>query len=158
MSSRAAQTDRENDVTPYPQEALLIGAVSEMSGDRLLCTSAGLAQFAVAAAHALPNASVCCNYFDLYRANLASSHWHDPPSNLRIECAADLPDGEADLVAFPFSATGDAELTRDVIQAGHQRLKVGGKLYATTDNRNDSWLREQLGKIFSKLQRRPQSN
>jgi 16S rRNA (guanine1207-N2)-methyltransferase len=126
-----------------------------MVGDRLACTSAGLAQFAIAAASALPHANVCCTYFDLYRANLASNHWPDLPPNLRIECAADLPGESVDTVAFPFSATGDGELTRELLQAGHQRLQVGGRMFAATDNPDDNWLQEQLTKLFRKLQRRP---
>lgn len=140
---------------PYPQEALLIDAVSEMSGDRVICTSAGLAQFAKAVARALPSASVRCIYLDLYRAELARHHWREPPGNLQIECAADLPDGDADAVAFPFSAGGDAELTWELIQAGHHRLRIGGRLYASTDNRRDTWLHDQMSKVFRRLERRP---
>jgi 16S rRNA G1207 methylase RsmC len=142
---------------PYPQEALLIDAIPEMSGDRVLCTSPGAAQFAGTAARAWPHAVVSCTYFDLYRANLASNHWHESPPNLRINCAADLPDGEVDVVAFPFSASGEAELTRELIQVGYQRLPLAGKMYASTDNRDDSWLRDQLGKVFNKLERRASS-
>ena len=58
-------------IRPYAQESLLIDAVPEMSGKRLLCTSLGLAQFANSAAEALPNATVSCTYFDQYRENLA---------------------------------------------------------------------------------------
>jgi 23S rRNA (guanine1835-N2)-methyltransferase len=140
---------------PYPQEALLIDAVCEMSGERIVCTSAGVAQFAEAAARALPNAQVRCIYLDLYRAELALNERRELPANLRIECAADLPDEEVDIVAFPFAAAGDAELTWELIQAGHHRLRMGGRLYASTDNRRDTWLRDQLGKVFRKLERLP---
>jgi 16S rRNA G1207 methylase RsmC len=125
-----------------------------MSGQRLICTSPGLAQFAGAAARALPRAVVTCTYLDLYRANLASNSWRGMPTNLRIDCVADLANEEADVVAFPFSSGGEAELTRDFIQAGCERLKIGGKMYAATDNRNDKWLGEQLRKLFRKLERR----
>jgi 16S rRNA (guanine1207-N2)-methyltransferase len=74
---------------------------------------------------------------------------------LRIECACDLADGEADIVALPLSASGDAELTRDLIQSGHERLALGGKLYAATDNPDNTWLETELRKIFRKLERRP---
>lgn len=140
-------------LAPYPQEELLIGAIPQMSGGRLLCTSAGLAQFAIQAARALPYAAVTCTYSDLYRANLTLTYWHDLPPNLRIDCAADLPKEEADLIALPLSARGEAELTRELIQAGHERLRLTGKLYATTDNPTDTWLRDQLGKIFRKVER-----
>jgi 16S rRNA G1207 methylase RsmC len=123
----------------------------------VLCTSPGLAQFAGAVALAWPNSIVSCAYFDLYRANLASNHWHDSPRNLRIDCTADFPDSEFDVVALPFSRTGEAELTRELIQAGHERLRPGGKMYVSTDNRDDKWLGEQLANAFSKLERRPSS-
>jgi 16S rRNA (guanine1207-N2)-methyltransferase len=142
---------------PYPQELLLLDALAEMRGRRWLCTSPGLAQFAGAAARAQPDAVVSCTYLDLYRANLAAEYWQDKPPNLHIGCAAELPDAEADVVAFPFSAAGEAELTRDHLQSGHQRLRLGGKLYATTDNANDTWLGEQLRKVFDRVERRPQS-
>ena len=102
----------------------------------------------------MPRAVVWCTYLDQYRADLASSYWSDAPPNLQIDCAADLSDGEADVVAFPFAAAGDAELTRDFIQTGHERLRIGGRMFATTDNSSDSWLREQLSKVFNKLDRR----
>jgi 16S rRNA G1207 methylase RsmC len=155
MAIRRRSKNKEKAITPYAQEALLIDAVPEMSGDRLVCTSAGLAQFAIAAATALPHAKVCCAYFDLYRANLASNHWPESPPNLHIGCAADLPDESVDTVAFPFSASGDGELTRELIQAGHQRLHVGGRMFAATDNPDDTWLQEQLARVFKRLQRRP---
>ena len=99
-----------------------------------------------------PDSEVVCTYLDQYRANLALEHWSDRPPNMRIECAADLPQGEADVVAFPFSAGGEAELTRDLILAGHGRLRIGGKMYAATDNRKDKWLREQMARVFRKLE------
>ncbi|HMO85900.1 MAG TPA: hypothetical protein PKC18_13385, partial [Lacipirellulaceae bacterium] len=65
-------------VAPYSQEALLIDALPQMSGQRILCTSPGLAQFAVAAAGALPDAIVTCTYLDLYRATLAVEAIKEP--------------------------------------------------------------------------------
>jgi 16S rRNA (guanine1207-N2)-methyltransferase len=145
----------KSEKAPYPQEALLIDAVTEISGERILCTSAGFAQFAEEAARALPKAQVRCIYLDLYRAELALNERPELTENLRIECAADLPDEEVDVVAFPFSASGDSELTWELIQEGHHRLRIGGRLYASTNNRRDTWLRDQMGKVFRKLERRP---
>lgn len=150
----ATVDDEPNGVAPYPQEALLVDAIAEIVGDRILCTSPGLAQFAAAAARSLPQAVVTCTYLDVYRANLASDHWRDLPPNLRIVCATDLPDDEADVVALPLSATGEADLARDLIQSAHERLKLDGKLFASTTNRRDTWLGEQLGKVFRRCERR----
>jgi 16S rRNA (guanine1207-N2)-methyltransferase len=149
--------DHDHETPPYPQESLLVEAVSEISGRRLLCTSPGLAQFAAAAARALPDAAVSCTYLDLYRASLALDQWRSGPLNLSIECAADLPDASADVVAFPFSVAGEAELTRDFLQAGHERLRIGGTLYVATDNPRDHWLRAQLRKLFRRLRERRSS-
>jgi 16S rRNA (guanine1207-N2)-methyltransferase len=143
------------EISPYSQEALLIDAVPETSGRRVLCTSPGLAQFAGAIARSLPDAVVHCTYLDLYRANLAAEYWRAGPANLRIECAADLAEGEADLVALPFSSGGEAELTRDLLQSSHERLALGGKLYVATDNPGDTWLGGELHKLFRSLERRP---
>jgi 16S rRNA (guanine1207-N2)-methyltransferase len=93
----------------------------------------------------------------LYSANLASDYWRDGPASLQIECAAELAAGEADVVAFPFSSGGELELTRDLLQSGHERLALGGKMYAATDNPNDTWLADELRKLFRKLERRAHS-
>jgi 16S rRNA G1207 methylase RsmC len=164
MSNDSAIEVNETDIRPYPQESLLVEAVAEMAGSKLsvqrvICTSAGLAQFAAAAARAMPQAEVRCTYLDLYRAELAREYWRDRPANLRIDCAAELADQDStdeapDVVALPFSASGEAELTRELVQVGHERLRMGGKMYITTDNSADTWLGEQLGKLFRKLERR----
>lgn len=147
----------KSSIPSYPQEALLLDRVAEMWGDRIVCTSVGLAQFAGAVAESMPDASVSCLYLDQYRANLALDYWQEPPANLHILCGSDLPQGDADIVAFPFSATGEAELTRDLIQSGHLHLRFGGQMYASTDNREDTWLRDQLGRLFRKIERRQSS-
>jgi 16S rRNA (guanine1207-N2)-methyltransferase len=142
----------------YPQEALLVECVAELAAIRpspriIVCCSAGLAQFASAAAAALSEATVSCTYLDLYRAALARRYCSDSLQNLRIQCAADFPTGDqADVAALPFSATGEAELTRDLLQSAHDRLRPGGKLYASTDNASDRWLGEQLRKILRPLE------
>jgi 16S rRNA (guanine1207-N2)-methyltransferase len=65
-----------------------------------------------------------------------------------------LPQDEADVVALPFAANGEAELTRDLIQSGHERLRIGGRMFAATNNPTDTWLGDQLGKAFGKVERR----
>jgi 16S rRNA (guanine1207-N2)-methyltransferase len=155
MNQDCSLDERPPVIAPYPQEALLVDAVPQISGQRLLCTSPGLAQFAAAAARALPDAVVSCTYLDLYRATLAREHCGDSPPNLRIECAADLSADEADIVALPLSANGEAELTRDLLQSAHTRLRLSGKLFTTTNNQNDIWLDGQLCKLFRNVERRP---
>ena len=158
MGTTIDPRESAEEALPFPQEALLIEAVPELAGSRIMCTSAGLAQFAGAASLALPNALVTCTYFDFYRTDLARDYWRARPDQLRIECAADLPDEEADVIALPFSASGEAELARDLIQSGCQRLRAGGRMFAATDNPRDIWLGEQLRKVFCKVDRRPRTN
>jgi len=145
---------REIIVRPHPQEQLLIELLREFDAARVLCTSAGLAQFARAAASERSGAAVYCHYLDLYQAEQARQSIGAMPANLTIGCAADFPPDEVELVAFPFSAHGEAELTRDLLQAGHQRLTLGGQMLASTDNPRDTWLQEQMTALFGKVARR----
>jgi 16S rRNA (guanine1207-N2)-methyltransferase len=63
---------------------------------------------------------------------------------------------EVDVVAFPFSPSGEADLTRDYIQSGYQCLKIGGRMFAAIDNPRDKWLDEQLQRVFRRVERREQ--
>ena len=139
---------------PYPQEQLLIEQLPDVSEGRILCTSPGLAQFAQAAAGKSGHTSVHCHYLDLYHAEQARRSLTDLPENLTIGCAADFPDESFDLVALPLSAHGEAELAREMIQAGHELLVLGGRMMVSTDNAQDSWLGEQMEKLFGRVARR----
>jgi 16S rRNA G1207 methylase RsmC len=59
-----------------------------------------------------------------------------------------------DLVALPFSATGEAELTRDLMQAGHELLQPRGTMITSTDNPRDQWLHAEMRKLFQSVTRR----
>lgn len=139
---------------PYAQESLLIDALPEMTGRRILCTSLGLAQFGRTAAQNDANVELHCTYLDQYRAEMALSTPGPLPANLAIVCEPDLADGDADVIALPLSATGEAELTRDLLQSGHGRLRIGGKMFAATNNCRDTWLQEQLQQLFRRVERR----
>ena len=136
-------------------EQLLIDALDELTAGSILCTSLGRGQFAAAAAAKFPASTVRCSFLDLYARNQAAEFHPAAPGNLRLECAADFPNEEFDLFALPVATSGDAELVRDRLQSGHQRLKLGGTLLAATDNRTDSWLHDELRKLFAKVTRRP---
>jgi 16S rRNA G1207 methylase RsmC len=73
---------------------------------------------------------------------------------LRLECAAEFPEGPFDAVAVPTSTSGEAELVRDRLQAGHERLHDGGTMLAATDNSTDTWLHAEMRKLFAKVTRR----
>jgi len=71
--------------------------------------------------------------------------------SVRIVCAADPPDEEYDTVIFPTLSGDSSELAQDLIQAAHQRLRPGGRLFASTNNPKDRWVQSQLKAIFSKV-------
>ena len=143
------------EIPPRPQEQMLLDLLPDLAGERILCTSAGLAQFAFAAANTRPAAQVTVHYLDAYHAEHTRRVMEPVPPNLTIACSADFPESEVDLVALPLSARGEAELTRDVLQIGHARLAIGGQLVATTDNPRDQWLHEEMQKLFERVSRRP---
>lgn len=142
-------------IRPWPQEQLLIDCLAEMPGDRILCTSLGLAQFGRAAVERFPQSRVECLYLDLYHAHQSRAAQADRPANLSIVCAADFSEAEVDQVILPLSARGEGELARDLMQAGHQRLRVGGQLWTSTDNPTDSWLAAEMEKLFGRVVRQP---
>ena len=125
-----------------------------MAPGRILCTSIGRAQFAAAAARTDATSHVCCSFLDLYALEQARLQQADAPPNLRLECAADFPDGPFDAVVLPVSTSGEAELVRDWLQSGHERLREGGTMLAATDNPSDVWLHAELRKLFPKVTRR----
>lgn len=141
-----------------PQEKLLIDTLDELSGARVICNSAGRAQFAVAYAASHPEAKVDCWFLDVFHKTQSSfkiSEEGRAPENLNLICQPDLPEQEADLVAFAFKKGGEAELTRDLMQQGHQRLVEGGRMVVSTDNDEDQWIHKELRELFPKVTRRP---
>jgi len=142
-------------VPPRPQEELLLELAPSTAGKRVLCNTAGRGQFALAATgHA---AHVSCHFLDLYHLHQCRTTAGEVPPNLSLVCEADLAAGPFDLAALSFSKQGDGELVRDLLQQGHERLEIGGRLAVTTDNPEDSFLHDELRKLFSKVTRRPSS-
>ena len=143
----------ESQLPPRPAEALLIDALPVVAPAAMLCTSLGRGQLAQVAADRWPSTSVRCLFVDLFRAELARAAPVERPANLAIDCAGDFADGEVDLVAMPLSSSGDGELTSDLLQSAHQRLTLGGRLVASTDNSSDTWLEARLRDLFGKVTR-----
>jgi 16S rRNA (guanine1207-N2)-methyltransferase len=138
-----------------PSEQLLIDALGRVEGDRVLCTSLGRGQLAAALAGSEPARRVVCHFLDAYRAGRAREHCGDSSDQLTIVCQSDLPGGEVDLVAFPFSAQGEGELTRELMQQGHLALRLGGRMCVASDNPRDTWLGQQMWALFAAVSRRP---
>lgn len=160
MARRQKQVEEEipHSFFVRPQEKLLIDVIPELSGKRVICTSAGRAQFAVAYAQDEPDATVDCWFLDIFHKSQTEfrvSEEGPVPPNLRFHCQPDLPEQEADLVAFAFKKGGEAELTRDLMQQGYLRLVEGGRMVVSTDNDEDQWIHRELRELFPKVTRRP---
>jgi len=120
---------------------------------KALCLSLGRGQFAAHLAAASPRARVVCNFLDLYAAEESRDFHRKTAPNLEITCETDLPEGEVDLCAVPVTRGGEAELNREWLQQAYMRLKIGGTFVASSDNFQDTWLREELGKLFGRTER-----
>jgi 16S rRNA G1207 methylase RsmC len=136
-------------------EQLLIEEIPSIAATQILCTSLGRGQFAQVAAGYLPRAETACHFLDAYLASQAAEHCGAGEGRPRIICAADFPEGPFELVAIPVDPRGEAELTRDLLQAGHERLTLGGRLLSATSAADDQWLHGELRKLFEKVTRVP---
>jgi 16S rRNA (guanine1207-N2)-methyltransferase len=122
---------------------------------RVLCTTVGRGQAAFELAAAHPSATVTAWFLDLFPHDLAREAWAEAPPGLSAVCAADPPEGPYDLAVVPLSKGGEAELSRDMLQAALVRLSIGGRLVAAIDNPHDNWLREQLAETGETVRVRP---
>src|SRR5260370_34292051 len=136
-------------------EQLLVEWIPSITAARLLCTSLGRGQFAQVAAAYLPGADVVCHFLDSYLAAQAVEHCGSGERLPKIVCAADFPEGPFDLVAIPVDPRGEAELTRDLLPAGHELLSLGGRLLSATSVADDQWLHGEMRKLFGKVTRAP---
>lgn len=137
-----------------PHEQLLIDLLPELAAERLLCNTAGRGQFAQAWQQFYPEGRAVCHFFELYQHEQTAAELHSSGSAVETVIAADLPAAMVDLVAFAFGKTGEAELVRDLLQQGHERLALGGRLVAASDNPRDQWLHELLQRLFPKVTRK----
>lgn len=137
-----------------PAEGRLIALLPQFAGRRLLCNSAGRGQLARAFAEQSDEHAAVCLFQDLFQqrqANLPAA-----PPRATMLCAADPPEESFDVAALCVSKQGEAELTRDQLQAFYQRLTEGGKLLAAVDNGTDQWLHEQMRALFPKVTQLPE--
>jgi 16S rRNA (guanine1207-N2)-methyltransferase len=132
-----------------PQEQLLIEHLAECSVARVLTNTVGRGQFALATATAKRQSHVTCWTYDLFHYQQLTASC--VAANVELLCAPDLPTREYDLVALALSMQGDGELARELLQQAFLALAPGGELWTTTDNAEDRWLGEQVGKLFDKV-------
>ena len=140
-------------VPARPQEELLLELVSSLARKRVLCNTAGRGQFALAAAAEAQQVSL--HFLDLYHLQQCRLTAGEVATNFNLVCEADFSAGPFDLAALSFSKQGDGELVRDLLQQAHERLEIGGRMAVTTDNPKDSFLHDELRKLFAKVTRRP---
>ena len=138
-----------------PQERLLLDLIEELPAGRLLCNTAGRAQFAAEYCRRHSHAHAVCWFLDLYQLQQTQLVVQPLPANVRLVCESDPPAESFDIVAWMFSRQGNGELTREMLQSGHERLATGGRFIAAIDNPRDQWLHEQLRGLFDKVTRRP---
>jgi len=74
--------------------------------------------------------------------------------NLQALCSTDFPDAEFDLVALPTVASGEAELTRELLHAGYHHLRHEGELWVSSDNARDRWLGEIVRELSNHVERK----
>jgi len=138
-----------------PAEAHALAVARSLPGDRIVCTTTGRAQAAHALATERPAARVVAWFLDLHPCTGAQGSWAPAPANLHAECVADVPLGPYDLAVVPLAKDGEAELSRDILQAALVNLAIGGRLVTAIDNPRDTWLHGQLAETGETVRVRP---
>jgi 16S rRNA (guanine1207-N2)-methyltransferase len=138
-----------------PAEAHALAVARTLPGDRIACTTTGRGQAAHALAAERPAAAVVAWFLDLHPCSAARAAWAPAPPNLAAACVPDMPPGPYDLAVVPLAKDGEAELSRDILQAALVNLAIGGHLVAAIDNPRDNWLREQLAETGETVRVRP---
>ncbi len=141
---------------PLPSEQLLIDSLDHKTTDqwtldRVLVISPGRGQAGWQIKSLFPAASVTSWYVDSFRAAQATLAAQDANVSVDVVCSADLPTAEVDVVLVPVLQRGEAEMTRDLLQQAHDRLRIGGVLVASVNNPRDTWLRNQMQTLFDKV-------
>lgn len=138
-------------VDPLPSEQILIETHPDWQGERFLVISPGRAQLGWQLRKRYPLALVQAWYCDLYQATEARGAASEANAAVDVVCAPDLPEETYDAVFMPVLKRGEAELTRELMQQAHQRLKTGGYLAMSVDNPTDTWLHDQMSMILQKV-------
>lgn len=142
-----------------PAEAHAARVAVEVPGDQVLCTTLGRGQAAMTLAETRPTATVQIWFLDRYQQQLLEAAVPERPPSLTLSCLADPPAPEGgngyDLAVLPVFKSGEAELTRDILQAALHQLAIGGHLVVAIDNPRDRWLREQLAATGETVRVRP---
>lgn len=139
-------------LAPLPSDQLMINAIESCEFVSCLVVSPGRGQPGWHAKSLCPTGVVTLWYNDAFRANQAALLAAESDQDVEVVCGADLPDTPVQLAIVAVLQRGEAEMTRDLLQQAHQRLDIGGRLFASVNNPNDRWLREQMQAMFDKVQ------
>jgi 16S rRNA (guanine1207-N2)-methyltransferase len=153
MAKRGRRDSGDRGLHTHRSEQLLIEHLDDFAGERMLCTTQGRAQVAAVAALRSAGREVTCHLLDLFRADESRKLHGDCGGRLKIVCSADFPEEEFDSVALPMTATGEAELVRELMQTGYLRLREGGRMAVATDNARDAFFHDEMQKLFAKVTR-----
>lgn len=138
------------------KDSLLVSALDDVVGNRVLCTSLSRGRIASEVAERWPDKEVSCFFLDVFLAKQAREEIASRPGIVSVLCETDFPEGPFDTMALPFLKNGEAELTRELLQQAHERLEIDGRLIVSTDNPQDDWLHDQMQLLFGKVTKRPQ--
>jgi len=138
-----------------PAEAHALAVARTIPAARIVCTTSGRGQAAHALAIERPDAAVVAWFLDRHPCDAAVAAWAPVPVNLTAACVADMPSGPHDLAVVPLAKDGEAELSRDILQAALANLAIGGHLVAAIDNPHDTWLHGQLAATGETVRVRP---
>jgi 16S rRNA (guanine1207-N2)-methyltransferase len=103
---------------------------------------------AIAARSLWPDSPLAWFHFDAYvGAKVKGVLGRNGAQSVEVVVDEELPPGPFDVVALPFPRQSEALLMRDLLESAHDRLRVGGRLVASTDGKPDA-LKKALVKVF----------
>ncbi len=86
---------------------MLLDILPELRGPRILCTTAGRGQLAIALATQDPACQVTCPMLEHHQLQLCTELAGRGHKNLQFQCTPDLPEGEFDVIAMPPHSKGE---------------------------------------------------
>ena len=129
-------------------QALLIDALPKRPPGRALFGMDTEGAVALAARALWPGTTVEWFHLDAYvGAKVRRVFEHNQVADVAVCVDEDPPGGPFDVAALAFPASGEGLLMRDTLEAVHDRLRMGGRLVASTD-RGPLALRRALDKVF----------
>lgn len=133
-----------------PAWKVLIEALPPRARGEVLVARDPAGVLTLAATALWPDVRVTTHQMDAWDARIAarSLDANEVPTD-GLVLAGDLPPGPFSLVAIPFPARAEALAGRELIEAAHDALSVGGRLLASTDG-SPRWLRKVVKEVFGK--------